>query len=119
MRAHKHVWTQTHDSAPTRVCACGVEQMRRSNGGWPEPVGEQLSKRTTIKARRGPQRGITRNYEHVMLEFPDWKPSYPGEKAPYPHLVPSLRKGYYKGACSSRREVEEFSARTGKKWGSP
>lgn len=70
-------------------------------------------------ANESGQRAITRNYEHVMLEFPDWKPSYPSEKAPYPHLVPSQRKGYFKGAMTSRREVEEFSARTGKRWGSP
>lgn len=90
--------------------ARGADDKFRNDAGV--EYQEQAQVNTTQKA-------IVHSYEHVMLEFPDWKPSYPGEKAPYPHLVPSGRKGYYKGAMTSRREVEEFSARTGKRWGSP
>lgn len=61
--------------------------------------------------------GRVKKYEHISRQMPQWIPKTPDEKPPYPHVVETRPgSGRYHAAFESRREIEEFSARTGGKW---
>lgn len=87
-----------------RLCSDGL--YRTSDGVIYEDGGQLPTTQTPI----------VKNYEHVAHVLPRWKPTSPGEKCPYPHVVPANGGKSFIGAFKSRREVNEYAAQNGLSW---